>query len=153
MSTHHMITRSKSKKTNNQNNQNNQTDVDMISDDDQQQDTSYQQQDTYNKPMQYMQESLPNFYDSQQVCCARELSMYNYYQEALMNYPDNINIYLQHLFDLGCSLFNLQIIYKDFNNNFILNKNFGDYFDWSFSEQNVVNNCYFLRQMGHPHYV
>ncbi len=184
MSTHHMVTRSKSKN-------NKSTEVDMGTDDDHQQngyqqngyqqngyqqdngyqqngyqqDNGYQQQNDYQQndgyqqqldvgyyPMQNMQVSIPNFYDSQQVCCARDISMSEYYQEALTNYPDNINVYLQHLYDLGCSVVNYQIVCKDYNNNFMLNRNFGDYYDWSFAEQNVVNNCDFLRQMGHPLY-
>ena len=103
--------------------------------------------------MQNMRESIYNFYDGQQVCTARDMSMSEYYEDAMNNNSHNINLYLQHLYDLGCSLMTLQIVEKDSNNGFKLNEKFGDYHDWSFSEKNVVDNCNFLKKMGHHLYI
>lgn len=162
MSVHRMITRSKANRSAEVDMaavepETQSTEVEMANDYQQQdyQQQEYQQQDGGyypDQPMSNMYVSVPNWYDSQQILCARDMSMLEYYQEALANCPDNIYFYLQHLFDIGCSLWNFQIIQKDLNNNFMLNRNFGDYYDWSFAEQNVINNCIFLRQMGHPLY-
>ena len=144
---HSMITRSK-QNNNNINNTNNTTDIDQPM---QPMHNAVNQQTI--QAMKNMGVSIPNMYDGQQVCSGRDMSMSEYYEDALEHYPQKIDIYLQHLYDIGCSMMTFQIIEKDSNNNFKLNKQFGDYYDWSYSEQNVVDNCNFLRKMGHKLYV
>lgn len=139
MSTHHMITRSKMGR--NQSNAYTYTENET--------DSSDTEEYIEQLPMENMRESVPNYYDSDQICCARDMSMSEYYEDALNNHPDKIDIYLQELYNIGCSLWNYNIIQIDHNNNFSLNMKFFDYYNWSFAEENVLTNCNFLRQMGH----
>jgi len=67
-----------------------------------------------------MRVSVPNYYDSQQICCTRDMSMSEYYEDALNNHPDKIDVYLQELYNIGCSLWNYNIIQIDHNNNFLI---------------------------------
>jgi hypothetical protein len=100
-----------------------------------------------------MQESYINPYLSQQVCSARDISMKEYFNENNLN---NINLsssYLQEFYDMGCAMKLFEIIKKNEYGEFELNPEFGDYEGWAFNKENVISNCNFLREHGHPYYV
>lgn len=92
-----------------------------------------------------------DYYTGQQVCVVRDTDYEDYYYDALYNHRDNLDTYLQHMYDAGCELMRSNIILKK-DNGFELNKNFGDISSWKFAENNVINNCLLFKKLGHSLY-
>ncbi len=149
MITHPMITRSKKKQMNISSS--NERQINIASSSKMDIEIPLQKSD-HNKPFKNMTESQDNYYYSQQICVMRDISMEKYYIDSMNFNESNKSEYLQELYDGGCALINCGIIIK-MNNDFQLDSNFGDYLNWQFNENNVINNCNYLRKMGHIRYV
>ncbi len=104
------------------------------------------------QPLKFLTESQYNLYGSQQICGVRDMSMRKYYEESMKLNHHNESKYLQELYDAGCALKDFRIIKKQ-NMTFVVNRDFGDYECWKVMENNVVDNCHFLRELGHPKYI
>ncbi len=98
-----------------------------------------------------MTESAYNIFDGQQVCAVRDTDLREYYEDACRHYYDNIDTYLQYIFDAGCALVHMNVIEK-YCDSFRLNPKFMDLGAWNHREQMVIDNCLFLREIGHPMY-
>jgi len=93
-------------------------------------------------------ESDYNIFDGQQVCAVRDTDLREYYDDAKRHYYDKIETYLQYIYDAGCAIMNMGIVEK-YKDSFRMNSTFGDIESWYPREQAMIDNCLFLREMGH----
>lgn len=113
------------------------------------------------KPLKYLKESEYNVYSGMNICNIRSQNLFEYYPY--------IEYSLQELYDIGCSLVDLNIVKQKLIRKkksnlssrkyklkkkktyvWMLNKKFGDYDSWKNYQHILKKNCYFLQLFGHP---
>ena len=95
--------------------------------------------------MASMAEDLPNFFSGMQILGFRDMPFMESYFETLHTNPEDLKNLIKYLSNGGYSIIDMEIVIRDSNGDFKLNPDFGDYESWQFSEENVINNCKFLK--------
>lgn len=98
--------------------------------------------------LKYIKESDYNMYSGQQVCAFRDSDLEEGLKEIIETNIKYLGNYLQDIYDMGCAAMDMKIV-RYGEGDFELNPDFGDYDDWSFSENRVIKNCNFLKNIGH----
>jgi hypothetical protein len=85
-----------------------------------------------------------NYYSGQNICAIRSIKLRDEF--PLTKIKNNASL-RQALFDIGCSLIDMNIV-KDGE----LNPEFYDYLDWQSFADIHKDNCKFLHELGHPYF-
>ena len=93
-------------------------------------------------------ESEYNIYSGQNVCNFRDSNFRHVLTQDYTNIFGADRITYQQLYDMGCSVIDLEIV-KQKNGQWFLNQYFPDYESWKHNENVVIDNCILLGELGH----